>query len=59
MSLMTVKQCAEYLNIGVRTLRRYYKEKDFPYVIVGSQYRFRQDQVDRWIENNNKAKERN
>ena len=54
--LMTVKELAEFLQIGERTLRRYYSEKGLPYVMVGSQYRFRPDQVERWIEQNGRRK---
>lgn len=54
--LMTVKELAAHLKIGERTLRRYYKEKGLPFVMVGSQYRFRPDQVERWLEDQSREK---
>lgn len=47
--LMTVKECAAFMKCGERSVRRYYQEYDLPYLRVGRQYRFRPDQVEKWM----------
>lgn len=46
-SLMTKRECAEYLRVSVSTMDRLMKD-GMPYRKVGGQPRFNKDDVDRW-----------
>lgn len=52
-NLLTPAQAAEQLNIPVSTLARWRSERrELPYVPVGRLVRYRQADIDRWIEDN-------
>lgn len=52
-SLLTPGQTAEQLNIPVSTLSRWRSERsELPYVTVGRLIRYRQVDIDRWIDDN-------
>lgn len=52
-SLLTTGQTAEQLNIPVSTLSRWRSERrELPYVTVGRLIRYRQVDIDRWIDDN-------
>ena len=52
-SLLTPGQTAEPLNIPVSTLSRWRSERrELPYVTVGRLIRYRQVDIDRWIDDN-------
>lgn len=52
-SLLTPGQTAEQLNIPVSTLSRWCSERrELPYVTVGRLIRYRQVDIDRWIDDN-------
>lgn len=52
-SLLTPGQTAEQLNIPVSTLSRWRSERrELPYATVGRLIRYRQVDIDRWIDDN-------
>ena len=52
-NLLTPGQAAEQLNIPVSTLARWRSERrELPYVTVGRLIRYRQVDIDRWIDDN-------
>lgn len=52
-SLLTPGQTAEQLNIPVSTLSRWRSERrELPYVTVGRLIRYRQADINRWIDDN-------
>ncbi len=52
-NLLTPGQTAEQLNIPVSTLSRWRSERlELPYVTVGRLIRYRQVDIDRWIDDN-------
>lgn len=52
-SLLTPGQTAEQLDIPVSTLSRWRSERrELPYVTVGRLIRYRQVDIDRWIDDN-------
>lgn len=52
-SLLTPGQTAGQLNIPVSTLSRWRSERrELPYVTVGRLIRYRQADIDRWIDDN-------
>lgn len=48
--LWTEKEVAKYLRVEVSTVRTWVKRKGLPAVKVGSLNRFRQEDIDAWIE---------
>ena len=52
-SLLTPGQAAEQLKIPVSTLSRWRSERrELPYVTVGRLIRYRQIDIDRWVDDN-------
>ncbi len=49
--LMTPEQLSKYLDIKIRTVYSYAQSGQIPGVKIGGQWRFRQDDIDQWIEN--------
>ena len=47
--IMTVKELAEYLKIAEKTAYRFVAEGKIPGFKVGSAWRFRKKEIDRWI----------
>jgi excisionase family DNA binding protein len=48
--IMTVKELAEYLKIAEKTAYRFAAEGKVPGFKVGSAWRFKKKEVDKWIE---------
>ena len=48
-NMMTVKELADYLKIAEKTAYRFASEGKVPGFKVGSAWRFRKSEVDRWI----------
>ncbi len=48
--LMSVKEIAEYLGLSERTAYKMIKGGRIPYLKLGGQFRFRQDQIEEWLE---------
>jgi len=47
--ILTVKELAEYLKIAEKTAYRFVSEGKIPAFKVGSAWRFRKAEIDRWI----------
>ncbi len=47
--ILTVKELAEYLKIAEKTAYRFASEGKVPGFKVGSAWRFRKAEIDRWI----------
>ena len=47
--IMTVKELADYLKIAEKTAYRFASEGKVPGFKVGSAWRFRKSEIDRWI----------
>lgn len=56
--IMTVKELADYLKIAEKTAYRFASEAKVPGFKVGSAWRFRKSEIDRWI-SGQERKERN
>ena len=54
--IMTVKELADYLKIAEKTAYRFALEKKVPGFKVGTAWRFRKSEVDRWIAQQEKVK---
>ena len=54
--IMTVKELAEYLKIAEKTAYRFASEGKVPGFKVGSAWRFRKSEIDRWIGKQEKTK---
>ena len=48
--ILTIKEVAEYLKLTERTLYRLVQEGKLPGFKVGNSWRFKQADIDRWIE---------
>lgn len=55
--IMTVKELANYLKIAQKTAYRFALEKKVPGFKVGTAWRFRKSEVDRWIAQQEQSKE--
>ena len=55
--LMAVKQVATYLNVNERTVLKLVSEGRIPAVKVGSQWRFRKEDVDQWLDSNKNVRQ--
>jgi excisionase family DNA binding protein len=55
--IMTVKELASYLKIAQKTAYRFALEKKVPGFKVGTAWRFRKSEVDRWIAQQEQLKE--
>lgn len=47
--LMTAAELAKYLKVELRTVYRYLKDADLPAIRMGGRWRFRKEDVDRWL----------
>ena len=48
--ILTVKEVAEYLKVNDRTVYRMAAAKKIPAFKVGTSWRFKQAEIDKWIE---------
>lgn len=48
--ILTLKEVAEYLKVGERTVYRLVQDGRLPGFKVGGTWRFRRDHLDQWIE---------
>ncbi len=51
-SLLSVRQAAGYLNISTRTIKRYMSARRISFVKIFGQYRFRLEDLDKFIIDN-------
>lgn len=47
--VMTVRELADYLRCHSSTIYRLIKQHELPHFKVGSDHRFRRDQIDKWM----------
>lgn len=47
--LMTAPELARYLKVDLRTVYRYLKESQIPTLRMGGRWRFRRQDIDRWL----------
>jgi len=52
--LWTVQKVSEYLNLAPITIYKYVSNRKMPFYKIGSAVRFRKEQIDDWIEKNEK-----
>ncbi len=57
-SVLTIKQIAEYLNVTERTIYNLLQRGELPGFKVGVAWRFRKEDIDRWIQKNMKKQNR-
>ena len=50
--ILTIRELAQYLKVNERTIYRLVSGKKIPAFKVGGSWRFRQSDVDTWIEEN-------
>jgi len=57
---LTIKELAKYLNVTERTIYNLLERGELPGFKVGANWRFRKEDIDKWIEQNmkNKTKEK-
>lgn len=48
-TIMTVKDLAQYLKLHETSIYRMCKEKQIPAHRIGSNWRFRKDEIDHWF----------
>ena len=56
--IMTLEETAKYLKIGKSTLYRMVREGKIPAVKIANQWRFRKEDIDRWLQEIIKKKEK-
>ena len=53
---LTIKELAKYLNVTERTIYNLLERRELPGFKVGANWRFRKEDIDKWIEQNMKNK---
>ena len=53
---LTIKELAKYLNVTERTIYSLLERGELPGFKVGANWRFRKEDIDKWIEQNMKNK---
>ena len=48
--LLTVAETCRYLNVSVRTLNRYIRERRLPGFKLGKEWRFARTDLDQWLQ---------
>ena len=51
---LTIKELAKYLNVTERTIYNLLERGELPGFKVGANWRFRKEDIDKWIEENKK-----
>jgi excisionase family DNA binding protein len=51
---LTIKELATYLNVTERTIYNLLERGELPGFKVGANWRFRKEDIDKWIEDNKK-----
>jgi len=51
---LTIKELARYLNVTERTIYNLLERGELPGFKVGANWRFRKEDIDKWIEDNKK-----
>jgi len=55
--IMTVKELADYLKVHASTVYRQLKLGQLPAFKVGSDWRFNQDSIERWVKEQERAEQ--
>lgn len=55
--LLTLAEAARILQVSTRTLQRMIRNNNLPALKVGGQWRLRESQLTRWIENREETRE--
>ena len=53
---LTIKKLSKYLNVTERTIYNLLERGELPGFKVGANWRFRREDIDKWIEQNMKKK---
>lgn len=56
--LMTIKEVAKYLRLSVHTLYKMAEQKRIPALKAGKQWRFKKEEIDKWLKNSSGRKKR-
>jgi excisionase family DNA binding protein len=48
-SVLTLKEVAEFLHVHPSTIHRLLKDRRIPAFKIGSDWRFNQESIDRWV----------
>ena len=54
--LMTLEEVAEYLRLSVHTIYKFAQKGKIPALKAGKKWRFRKEDIDRWLMDNKKLK---
>ena len=55
--ILTLKEVAEYLKLAEKTAYRFAAEGKLPGFKIGGSWRFKREDIDRWIEEKKKSKD--
>lgn len=56
--LMTVPEVSEHLRISIKTVYRMLKRKTLPAFRLGGEWRFRTEDLERWLDENSGSEEK-
>ncbi len=48
---MTLQEVAEYLHMSKTTIYRYAQQRKIPSTKISRQWRFKREQIDKWMDN--------
>ena len=51
-NILTTKQVAQKLNMGINQARNLIRMKDLPKITIGKRWRIPEDELDKWISKN-------
>ena len=57
--IMTVRQVADYLKVNERTVYRMASASKIPAFKIGTSWRFKESEIEKWIVENNNAEANN
>jgi len=53
--LLTIEDLAEYFQVSKKTVYRLLKQKQLPAVRISGQWRFREEEIERWLQEKQSA----
>lgn len=53
--LLTIEDLAEYFQVSKKTVYRLLKQKQLPAVRISGQWRFREEAIERWLQEKQSA----
>lgn len=57
-NVLSIKEAAKYLGIGVSSMRLLLHKPGFPYFMMGNRYKFSKPKLDEWIAAQNRTENR-